>query len=138
AIGARLRRIRGKNAGGVKRWLGGSVAFLLLVGVLGAPYWPVDPAPYERLASDTLGVPVKIGKASYAWSPWPAMKFAGVTIGAQDETRIESLLAVPALWTMLGERPELRQLTLDGVALKPAALPMVLAHKFDVVIPALS
>ena len=137
AIGARLRRIRGNKTGGVKKWLSTGAVLLLAAGALGAPYWPVDPTPYERMASDTLGVPVKIGKASFAWSPWPAMKFAGVTLGAQDETRVERLLAVPTLWTLLSERPDVRQLRLDGVALEPDALPMVLAHKFDVAIPAL-
>ncbi|HEY9381721.1 MAG TPA: AsmA-like C-terminal region-containing protein, partial [Burkholderiales bacterium] len=134
---ARLNRIRRGKSGGVGKWLTGLLVVALAIGVLAVPFLPVDTARYERLAERAFGVPVEIGNASYAWTPWPALELDSVSIGPAREARIGKGVAVPTVWSLLSGSPVLQRLDLQGVSAKPAALAALLSGKLDVRVPAL-
>ncbi len=134
---ARLSRIRRGKSVDAGTWLVGLVIVALAVGVLAVPFLPIDTARYEQLAARTFGVPVRIGNASYAWTPWPALQLGDVSIGSARDARIEEIVAVPTVLSLMSEVPTLQRLELQGVSAKPSALVALLSGKLDARIPAL-
>ena len=134
---ARLNRIRRGKSGGVGKWLAGLLVLALAIGVLAVPFLPIDTARYEQLAERTFGVPVKIGNASYAWTPWPALELGNVSIGPAREAQIGKVIVVPTVLSLLSDTPVLQRLDLQGVSAKPGAVAALLSGKLNTRIPAL-
>jgi hypothetical protein len=95
--------------------------FFLLVGGVGVVnFMPLSTAEYEKLASDAVGVPVKIGAARMYALAGVQMRFERVSIG--DAVKIAAVRAVPEFDTLLGEDKVFSRLELDGVVLQQEAL----------------
>ena len=98
--------------------------FLLLGGVGVVNVMPLSTVEYEKLASDAVGVPVKIGAARMYALAGVQMRFERVSIG--DAVTIAAVRAVPELATLTGEDKVFSRLELDGVALRQDALGEIL------------
>ena len=101
-----------------------AVFFLLLGGVGVLNFMPLSTAEYEKLASDAVGAPVKIGAARMYALAGVQMRFERVSIG--DAVTIAAVRAVPELATLTGEDKVFSRLELDGVVLRQDALGEVL------------
>ena len=99
--------------------------FFLLAGGVGVlNFLPLSTAEYEKLASDAVGAPVKIGAARMYALAGVQMRFERVTIG--DMVKIEAVRAIPEFDTLLGDDKVFSRLELDGVVLQQDALAQIL------------
>ena len=97
-----------------------ALAALLGIGLAAVNLMPLSTAEYEKLASDALGQPVKIGSARMWVLAGVQMRFDNVTIG--EAARIAQVRAVPELGSVLGERKVFSRIELDKVTLAQDAL----------------
>ena len=99
--------------------------FFLLVGGVGVlNFLPLSTVEYERLASEALGQPVKIGSARMWVLAGVQMRFERVAIG--DAVRIAEVRAVPELDSLLEGMKAFSRIELDKVVLQQEALGGVL------------
>ena len=136
-VAMRLQRIRQGKRRKLGLWLSAGAAAILALAVLSVPYWPVDPAPYERRAERLLGQPVKIAKVAYVWTPWPALSFRQMELGRSGEVRIGTAVATPSLVSLFSESPAWRALALSEVDVRPGALAALLAGRLEARLPGL-
>jgi hypothetical protein len=97
-----------------------ALAALLAVGLAVVNLMPLSTAEYEKLASDALGQPVKIGSARMWVLAGVQMRFENVTIG--EAAKIAQVRAVPELGSVLGERKVFSRIELEKVTLAQDAL----------------
>ncbi len=99
--------------------------FFLMVGAVAvANFMPLSTTEYERLASDALGAPVKIGAARMWVLTGVQMRFERISIG--ESVKIAAVRAVPDIDTLFGEDKVFSRLEMDGVVLQQDALADVL------------
>jgi hypothetical protein len=95
--------------------------FFLLVGGVGVlNFLPLSTAEYERLATDALGAPVKIGSARMWVLAGVQMRFERVTIG--ESIRIAEVRAVPEFGSLLNGGKAFSRVEVDKVTLQQEAL----------------
>jgi hypothetical protein len=95
--------------------------FFLLVGGVGVlNFLPLSTAEYERLASDALGAPVKIGSARMWVLAGVQMRFERVTIG--ESIRIAEVRAMPEFGSLLNDGKAFSRVEVDKVTLQQEAL----------------
>jgi hypothetical protein len=95
--------------------------FFLLVGGVGVlNFLPLSTAEYERLATDALGAPVKIGSARMWVLAGVQMRFERVTIG--ESIRIAEVRAVPEFGSLLNGGKAFSRVEVDQVTLQQEAL----------------
>jgi hypothetical protein len=97
-----------------------ALAALAAVGLAVVNLMPLSTAEYEKLASDALGQPVKIGSARMWVLAGVQMRFENVTIG--EAAKIAEVRAVPELGSVLGERKVFSRIELEKVTLAQDAL----------------
>lgn len=99
--------------------------FFLMVGaVVTLNFTPLSTTEYERLASDAVGAPVKIGAARMWVLAGVQMRFENVSIG--ESVKIAAVRAVPEIDALLGDDKVFSRLEMDGVVLQQEALGEVL------------
>jgi hypothetical protein len=95
--------------------------FFLLLGGLGVVnFLPLSTAEYERLASDALGTPVKIGSARMWVLTGVQMRFERVQVG--ESIRIAEVRAVPELGALLNGGKAFSRVEIDKLVLPQAVL----------------
>lgn len=95
--------------------------FFLLVGGVGVlNFLPLSTAEYERLATDALGAPVKIGSARMWVLAGVQMRFERVSIG--ESIRIAEVRAVPEFGSLLNNSKAFSRVEVDKVTLQQEAL----------------
>jgi hypothetical protein len=85
---------------------------------------PLSTTEYERLASDAVGAPVKIGAARMYALAGVQMRFERVRIG--EAVSIAAVRAIPEFSALVGEDKVFSRLELDGVVLRQDALAEIL------------
>ena len=93
---------------------------LLLAGVGVLNFLPQPTAEYERVATEALGHPVKIGSARLWVLAGVQMRFERVVIG--DSIRIAEVRAVPEFGSLLGDSKAFSRVEMDKVTLPQAVL----------------
>jgi hypothetical protein len=95
--------------------------FFLLVGGVGVlNFLPLSTGEYEKLATDALGHPVKIGSARMWVLAGVQMRFERVSIG--ESVRIAEVRAVPELGSLLDESKAFSRIEFDKVVLPQEGL----------------
>jgi len=89
--------------------------FLLVVGVGALNVLPQATAEYERLASDALGTPVKIGSARMWVLAGVEMRFERVQVG--ESIRIAEVRAVPEFGALLSGNKAFSRVEIDKLVL---------------------
>lgn len=131
-------RTRGETAGGTVaaahrrrkqpvKW-GKPVAlflfFTLLIGAGVANFVPLDTKEYEKMATDALGAPVKIGAARLYVFAGVQVRFERVSVG--DSVKIGQVRAIPELGALLGDDKAFSRVELEDLTLRQDALGDVL------------
>jgi hypothetical protein len=98
--------------------------FTLLIGAGVANLVPLDAREYEKMATDALGAPVKIGGARLYVLAGVQVRFERVTIG--EAVKIGQVRAVPELGALLGDDKAFSRVELEDVTLRQDALGAVL------------
>jgi hypothetical protein len=94
--------------------------FVLVIGAGVANFVPLDARHYASLASDALGVPVRIGKANYYVFDAIELRFRDVRIG--EAATVREVRAAPELGALLGGRSAFSRVDLVGLTLRQDAL----------------
>ncbi len=128
-VAARLDAIKSGKAGRVGKILGGTLAVVLVVGLIAAQFIPLDTAFYGKIASRALGQPVKIGVGEFSLLPLPTVTLRNVVIGADGAIRIATVKGSPDIDSLFGETRVFGSVELQGVNAQPAALGRVLWGK---------
>ena len=125
--------VSGKKAAAAYRrkqptqWGKPAAIFLFLTLVIGAGaanFVPLDAGEYERVASEAVGAPVKIGAARLRVLTGVQLRFERVTVG--DVARIAEIRAVPELASLLGNDKVFTRLEFEQAVVRQAALAEVL------------
>jgi hypothetical protein len=93
---------------------------LLVAGIGVLNLMPLSTAQYEKLASDALGQPVRIGAARMWVLAGVQMRFENVVIG--EGVKIARVRAVPELGSVFGEQKVFSRIELEKVVLPQEAL----------------
>ena len=106
------------------------LALLLLVGlsiVAGLRYYPFERhvAQLEKGLSTALGQPVKVGRLSVAFAPYPSMALDDVRIGEGGRIGVASIRFVPDPLSLLRERVAVRDLQVEGIDMAGSDLPLL-------------
>jgi uncharacterized protein involved in outer membrane biogenesis len=94
------------------------VVFLALIGL---PFLiPLNPyiPEIEKQAEEKLHEPVKIGSLRLSLLPLPHVVLHGITIGAQQEIKIDSIKVSPNLSSLFSSVKVLRDIQLDTVSIR--------------------
>jgi len=94
--------------------------FVLAIGAGVANFVPLDAKHYAAMASDALGVPVRIGKANYYVLDAIELRFRDVQIG--EAAKVREVRAAPEFGSLLGGRPAFSRVDLVGLTLRQDAL----------------
>ncbi len=97
--------------------------FLFLTLVIGAGvanFVPLDTAEYEKVASEAVGAPVKIGSARMWVLTGVQLRFERVTVG--DAVKIEEIRAVPEFASLLGDDKVFTRLEFNRAVVQQAVL----------------
>ena len=90
--------------------------FVLLLAGLGLIHvMPLSTSNYERLASEALGRPVKIGSVNLSVITGVELRILGVAIG--DTVRIGSVRATPQLGSLFAEKKAFTNIEIEGLVL---------------------
>jgi hypothetical protein len=102
---------------------------LLAAAVAMLHFMPLTPwvANVERLASERIGEPVNIGNMRYALFPSPALTLENVTVGAQQNIRIPTVVVGMGPGELLADSKRLDTVELHSPALDQDSLGRVLA-----------
>jgi hypothetical protein len=127
-------RSRGETAGGTVAaahrrkkqpvsWGKPAALLLFLALVIGggaANFMPLDVKEYERMATEALGTPVKIGKANMYVLDSVQLRFERVTIG--ESVKIAAVHATPELGALFGDDKTFSRVDLLDASLRQDAL----------------
>lgn len=111
------------------RWAkraGIGLAIVLVLGLLLPLFVPTRAyiPQIEKLASDKLGMPVKIGSLSLALLPLPAATVKSLEIGKKP-IRIEAVTVKPAMLSLLSDTKVLRVVEISGVTVNDESIGMI-------------
>jgi hypothetical protein len=109
------------------RWGKPVAIFLFLTLAIGAGvanFVPLDAAEYERVASEAVGAPVKIGAARLRVLTGVQLRFERVSVG--DVAKVAEIRAVPELTSLLGNDKVFTRLEFEKAVVQQAALADVL------------
>ncbi|MGD9952992.1 MAG: hypothetical protein AB7S87_10480 [Burkholderiales bacterium] len=94
--------------------------FVLVIGAGVANFVPLDAKHYASVASDALGVPVRIGRANFYVLDAIELRFRDVQIGEAAKAR--EVRAAPELGALVGGRPAFSRVDFVGLTLRQDAL----------------
>ncbi|HKC44461.1 MAG TPA: hypothetical protein VKC64_11570 [Burkholderiales bacterium] len=123
----RLEKIKAGKKSNVGKLAGIALVVAIAAGLAYLQFFmPLDLAEYERLASASLGQPVKIKLGNISVFPSPAVRFENVAIGKDGNVRIAVASAHPDFLSVIGDRPQLKSLELQGVVVDATGLAAIL------------
>ena len=82
----------------------------------------------EAIASQKLGVPVKIKSLHLAFFPTPRINAGGIVIGKDNELSIETVSVVPAIFSLLSDVKVISQVRVIQPVVKKSALDILAAY----------
>jgi hypothetical protein len=95
------------------------LSFLLVVAIAVAHVMPLNTAEYERVATEALGRPVKIGSAHLWLLTGLQVRFTNVAVG---DAKIAHVVGYPSPASLVGDRKEFSKIELDGFTLPQQAI----------------
>lgn len=101
------------------------IILVVFVAVAGLPFLiPLNNyiPEIEKLAGERLHEQVKIGSLRILLVPLPHVRLQQVTVGAQQDIKIDAIKITPALTTLFGPIRVLRDIELDKVSIRQAIL----------------
>ena len=96
-----------------------TLVLLLVIAIAGAQFVPLGTADYERVATEALGRPVKIGSANLWLLTGPQVRFHEVAIG---DAKIKQVTAFGSPGAIFGDKKEFSRIELDGLSLPQEAI----------------
>jgi hypothetical protein len=94
--------------------------FLLLVVAVGVAHlMPIGTADYERVATEALGRPVKIGSANLWLLTGVQVRFSNVSVG---DAKIAHVTGYTAPGSLFGDKKDFSKIELDGLTLPQQAV----------------
>lgn len=90
----------------------------------------------ETIATQKLGVPVKINSLHLAFLPTPRINADGVVVGKDNELSVESISVVPAIFSLLSNVKVIAQIRVVRPVVKKAALDIFTAYSQENTTPA--
>ncbi|HZE59615.1 MAG TPA: hypothetical protein VE085_03590 [Burkholderiales bacterium] len=112
-----LPKVRRPGKPGKPIALGLGVLLVIAVGVVHV--MPLGTADYERVVTEALGRPVKIGSANLWLLTGVQVRFSNVTVG---EAKIAHVTGHTAPGSVFGEKKEFSKIELDGLSLPQQAI----------------
>lgn len=98
---------------------------LVLVALMALPFF-IPMQSYinqaETIASEALGVPVKIKSLHLAFLPTPRINVGGIVVGKDNELSVEDISVVPALFSLLSDVKVISEIQVKQPVVKKAAL----------------
>lgn len=82
----------------------------------------------ETIASQKLGVPVKIKSLQLAFLPTPRINAGGVVVGNDNQLSVESVSVVPAIFSLLSDVKVISQVRIVKPIVKKSALDILAAY----------
>lgn len=79
----------------------------------------------QQLASDVMGVPVKIGSMHLALLPTPRANLGDIVIGKHEEIRLHQLAVVPAISTLFSDTKTISAVHLDKPEISKAGIDLL-------------
>jgi len=123
----RLEKIKAGKKSNVGKLAGIALVVAIAAGLAYLQFFmALDLPEYERLASASLGQPVKIKLGNISVFPSPAVRFENVAIGKDGNVRIAVASAHPDFLSVIGDRPQLKSLELQGVVVDATGLAAIL------------
>jgi hypothetical protein len=124
------RKLRATRPSTPRTWASTVLALLLLVGlsiVAGLRYYPFERhvAQLEKGIATALGQPVKVGRFSLAFVPYPSMALDDVRIGEDGRVGVASIRFLPDPLSLLRERVAVRDLRVEGLDMAGSDLPLL-------------
>ncbi|HEU4708903.1 MAG TPA: AsmA family protein [Methylophilaceae bacterium] len=110
----------------MKKWKRLVIAGIVVFGVLLVVPFLIPMSAYtqqaEQIASEQLGVPVKLESMRLAILPTPRVNVSGIVIGKDEEVRVKEVAVVPALSSLFSAAKMLSSVRLDEPVIKKGAL----------------
>ena len=94
--------------------------FVLAIGLGVLNLLPLSTAEYEKVASEAIGLPVKIGEARLRVLTGVEVRLSNVSVG--DALKVKEVVAVPELTALFGDRKAFSRVELGGAVLQQSAL----------------
>jgi len=79
----------------------------------------------ERLASNVLGLPVKVGSLRAALLPTPRLHVGDVVVGDNEDFTVENVTVVPAVFSLFSEVKTISSLKIERPVIKQSAMDIV-------------
>lgn len=101
------------------------IILVVFLAVIGLPFLiPLNTyiPEIEKRAGEKLHQPVKIGSLRVLLVPMPHLRLQQITVGAQQDIKIDSITVTPALATLFSPVKVLRDIELDTVSIKQEIL----------------
>ena len=96
-----------------------TLALLLVLAIGVAHVMPLNTADYERVATEALGRPVRIGSAHLWLITGLQVRFTNVAVG---DAKIAHVAGHPSMGSMFGDRKDFNKIELDGLTLPQQAI----------------
>ena len=101
------------------------IAGVVIVGLLATPFL-IPMGTYitqvEQVASQKLGVPVKIASLRLAFLPTPRLNIGGMVVGSNAELSVDKVSVVPVVSTLFSKTRVISRIQIDKPLVKKAAL----------------
>ncbi len=101
----------------------------LVAGAIAVHVTPIAPQPYEQLASEAIGQPVKIGAARMSLLNGFEIHFENVRVG--DMFKAQEVRAAPEFAWLLGDHSGFRRIDIEGGTLAQSSLAQLLLGKLN-------
>lgn len=114
-----------KNSKHILLWL-----VLIIVALIAIPFFIPTQRYLEKaqeVASETLGMPVRIESMRFAILPTPRAHIGGVVAGEQQEISLQSLSVVVSVPSLLAGRVEISSLNIEHPVLKKSGVDKLMA-----------
>lgn len=114
-----------KNSKRILLWLA-----LIIVALIAIPFFIPTQRYLEKaqeIATEALGMPVRIESMRFAILPTPRAHIGGVVAGDQQEIRIYGLSAIPSVGALLSGKLEIASLNIQQPVLKKSGIDKLIA-----------
>ena len=96
------------------------LVLILAVGLIHVMSLTMLIVPVEKLASDSIGEPVKVQEVHASLFPQPNLVLTGVSVGSNAEVKIGSVNIVSAISMLFKDVKDIQSIAINNVTLTPA------------------
>lgn len=96
------------------------VVIAVLVGLLHVVSINALVSPIEKLATESLGEPVKVQEVHVALIPQPSLVLNNVSVGGNQPVKLSSVRVLPVVSTFFAQVKQLKSVKIDQISLAPA------------------